>query len=375
MLALGCAAPNRTRGTAPAPSEIYTIGEARYAEGKYEEAVMLWRHALLELPQTPGYDDLRHKLVLRMAYGKLMAWSQSGNEAHLDGAKQMLARYVAKHEELHGEGAKAERQRGEVYELLYEVESRMPEAVAEQEAEPEIAEAELDDAEPDEPVEAADPEPRSKTWGPNGQVRRIVVRGERPSVDDPATRARLRSDFANAFDGYVLAAPEVVEYHGPRTLVRAGLVKEIETGDGTKRRDGRALGRAVVTEARPAVRECFAAAYARNPGSIAALTVELSVDEGTVTSAKVVDGAFVDPLGELCMVEAFERTTITEPGAATVEVPLTVWMQGAVLFYELAGRSFPEEAMRLPDEGLTPPPDPAAEVDPRESPERGHVVY
>jgi len=173
----------------------------------------------------------------------------------------------------------------------------------------------------------------------------------------------------------VLAAPEVVEFHGPRTLVRAGLVKEIEARDGTTRRGGRALGRSVIAEARPAVRECFAAAYARNPGAIAALTVELDVDQGAVTQAKVVDGSFVDPLGELCMLEAFESTTVAEEGNATVSIPMTVWMQGAVLFYELAGRSFPAEAMRLPDEGLTPPPDPALEVDPRDSPERGHVVY
>jgi hypothetical protein len=75
---------------APSPARIYTLGEERFAVGRYDDAVALWRHAILELPPTEANDELRHQLVLRLAYGQLMAWARSRDPAYVEDAKLML---------------------------------------------------------------------------------------------------------------------------------------------------------------------------------------------------------------------------------------------------------------------------------------------
>ena len=91
--------PDRT----PSAARIYTIGEEQFAAGHYHEAVELWRHAVLALPTTADFDDLRHQLILRLAYGQLMAWSASGNPGYLEDAQQMLERYAQRHGAIFGE--------------------------------------------------------------------------------------------------------------------------------------------------------------------------------------------------------------------------------------------------------------------------------
>lgn len=63
------------------------MGEEQFAAGHYHEAVELWRHAVLALPAEPDFDDLRHQLVLRLAYGQLMAWRHSDNPGCLEDAQ------------------------------------------------------------------------------------------------------------------------------------------------------------------------------------------------------------------------------------------------------------------------------------------------
>lgn len=398
----------RVRG--PSASEIYRVGEARYAAGAYDEAVRLWRHALLELPQTRGYDDLRHKLVLRMAYGQLMAWSTSGHPGHLTDAKQMLDRYVARHEGLHGDGTRARRERGEVYELLYQVESRLP---GEGEGATEENEAATDgareggagdvlapatirdapDAAPDDaPVDdealivsadEIDPQGDARDGRDrerhrrDGRLREITVKRDRPSVDDPEMRAKLRDEFSNPFNGYVLTAPGVVEWFSARALVRSGLGRPASDDAGAaQRRQARRLARAVIDTARPELKACFEAAHSRRPGTVSMPTVQLSVDDGgAITDAFVTTGDVVDALGELCVVEALEGTTLDADDAesATIVVPLTLFVEGAVLICESRIRSWPARGIVLP--GDCPVDDPAAPSTASDSPDRQQDFY
>ncbi|MEM6990381.1 MAG: hypothetical protein AAF721_07790 [Myxococcota bacterium] len=381
-LVSGCAGVRTTRAerAKATPAEIYRVGEARFAAGAYDEAVQLWRHAVLELPQTSDFDDLRHKLVLRMAYGQLMAWSKSGDDTKLLAAKQMLDRYLVQHETMHAEGDQvvAKRERGEVYELLYQVESRLPEPAPEPEPEP------VDPTQRDlapEPEPEPEPEETGETfngYGDRGRVRKILVRRDRPSVDDPATRAMLRSNFADPFQRGSVSRAEVAIYHGPRAMVRTGLMRPAaDKADVARRRQARKLGNSVLEAAKPGIRECYEAANARNPGVISNPTVEFTVDEGgVVTEAKVVDGTIADALGELCVLEHLEQTTIDQAvaSAETIVVPLTMWVHGTVYIYEHGHRTFQDGFVDLPFNGLKPYRDPAAPPRPDESPDTAHDV-
>ena len=212
---VGCAGradsePMRPDRPELSPGQIYALGEARYSDGHLGEAVELWKHSLVALPPNEHNDALRHKLVLRIAHGQLMKWSVSNETEPLREAQAMLYRYLDKHQALFGDDERANKERGDVYEILYEVEARLPggdefeSAHAEETSgeTPELEDTELES----EQTEVATAEayvPSSK-----GEVRKIRVKTNRPSVDDPEMRAKLRSEFANAENGYVLAAPE-----------------------------------------------------------------------------------------------------------------------------------------------------------------------
>ena len=177
-LAVGCSGATATSTEAPhdraerdAPdrhtpdaSRIYTVGEAHYARGEYSQAVELWRQAIVKLPPTADADELRHALILRRAYGQLMAWRYQGDEAHLHDAQQMLERYLVRHEELLGNTEDALAQRGEVYELLFEVERALEPPAPE----PEMSAYETSELRVDDPNE----EPEAES---DADIQRTVV--------------------------------------------------------------------------------------------------------------------------------------------------------------------------------------------------------
>jgi len=365
----GCAGRSGARQAreAPSPARIYTVGEERYAAGRYEEAVELWRHAILELPPTAANDELRHQLILRLAYGQLMAWSQTGNAAHLDDAKQMLERYLERHEHLFGENERALAERGQVYELLFEVERQLepPPDEAAEESEEVIAEAAASedagtseargDASRELPVVAAargdaDREladavaeanaAEKARYADDGERRLIVV----PRDRDTASPDQLRSAFTNPDAGLLLTAPGYALIHGPRPLLRAGIARPAEDDVPLESRvHARRLGATLVEQARPALAECYDAAFARDPVDVARSTVEVAVDEhGRVHEAAIVEGGLVDLLGDLCLVQQLERTQLAEsPGPGRIRVPLTFFYQGPVLINEGTGETMP----------------------------------
>lgn len=377
-LLAGCASP-RTAERSSSPTEesrarpdaarIYTVGEERFAAGHYPEAVELWRHAILELPQTPGSDDLRHQLMLRLAYGQLMAWDQTRNVAYLEDAQQMLERYLARHEQLLGETEHAVAQRGEVYELLHQVEVALdPGSAVVVDDEPSDAADVLEDEgrEADastisakllaKPVSASRTELGSgdEAYVEDGEFhRRVVVRSARPS-EDPATRARLDSDFANSEVGLLLTKGGFELIHGPRPLLRAsGWARPADDTPTTlaSRQRARMLGWSLLRAARPGLASCYDAAFARSPVAVERNIVELTVDaQGRVRDAQLVEGGLVDLLGELCLIEELESMQLAQPPeiaeSARIQLPLTFFYQGPVVINESTGETMP---IRLAD--------------------------
>ncbi|MEM7160064.1 MAG: hypothetical protein AAF799_44920 [Myxococcota bacterium] len=376
----GCAGGSRTARAPSKPSagEIYGHGEARYAAGAYDEAVQLWRHAVLELPQTAAYDELRHKLVCRMAYGQLMSWNASRDPGYLTDAKVMLDRYLERHESLHGDSESATKQRGDIYELLYQVESRLPaqsEAVgAGAEAEGEevaFAEAATSSESFDETAPRAAPED-AESWSDDedsDEVRTIVVRRQ-PSVDDPEIRRRLNHPLYNPFNLNGLGAPEMVVYHGPRAMVRRGLARA--NGDVSARREGRRAASFAMDAARPEIAECFAAAHARQPGAVSRTMLSFSVEpDGSISEAMIADGQVVDTLGDLCVIEALENATVRSEVVAArreVAIPITMWMTGTMLMDEWGGGVQPAGHWSMPFNGPLPYKNPSLPAGPEDAP-------
>ena len=357
MLALsGCAGkadsePMRPDRPELTPGQIYALGEARYNEGYFGEAVELWKHSLLGLEPNAHNDGLRHALVLRIAHGELMKWSVSHETEPLRDAQAMLYRYADKHQALFGDGDDAQDERADVYEILYEVETRLPggeEFEAAQADASEIVEDETEsEAEADSEVATADAYVPSST----GEVRKIRVKTDRPSVDDPEMRAKLASEFANAENGYVLAAPELAVLHDTRVLVRGGPARVVESTGGSRRKARRA-GRSVVDAARPDLEKCFTSALTRFPEPHAAGVVQLSIGEhGEVSDARFVDGGLIDFLGDVCVMTELESVTVSDArahAAMTITVPLTFLVEEETVMFEGTGRSRERSAPPLP---------------------------
>lgn len=337
-LVLPACASNRTKVEVDVPLEesisstakgLYNKGEEEFAQGRYGNAVLLWRHALLQLDESKAMDEVRHKLILRMAHGQLAAFEQTRDRTHLTNAARMLNRYAAKHETLFGDGEDAREDRGQVYEMLYEVESRLeqPEVVVLSQAEPE-------------PTEQGSPEPISEAGDDHAgeevgdDVRREVVVNtrNRTSIEDPVVRQRLATSFSTGWAGPVLTAAEPVMWNGPRPLVRlSSAPKVLDVSEQT--RDDRRAAWDVVRAARPHLEQCYGAAFARMPVLVTEATVTAVVEpDGNVSKVRIQDGGLIDAVGDACLIEIVDSVQVVpgeSQGRMTVQLPLKFFYQGA----------------------------------------------
>jgi hypothetical protein len=359
------------------------MGEQSFANGRFDEAIQLWRHALLQLPETPAADELRHKLILRIGYGQIVAHAASGDRTHLVNAQQMLLRYAAKHEQLLGDRAGAERERGDVFELLYQVERRLEPETDDtpDEAEPvargRTTEVRVDTKAPAVawPRDRDDEQPLARPVEPDARPRRVVqapvdthegesLTGEikrdvsvrtgrwlNTDVNDPEIRRRLSGLEFESTASAVLTAPRAQKIHGPRPLLRqigpAGLVGP--QGDKRLRQLARTAGRALFTTARPELRTCYGAAVARRPIMLADSTVEVSIHpDGTVTKARIVEGGLVDGLGDVCMIERMEAARLSRdvPGLSLrVRIAMRFFYEDAKYIHGGTGDTGPIETL------------------------------
>jgi hypothetical protein len=268
----------------------------------------------------------------------------------------MLERYIVTHEGLFGDKGDAKAERGEVYEILYEVESRIenppvggtPVPASEATL---VAGADLPGAasvpEVAEPVAApAEPKPAKKRRrsgkkeDAEGSERVVIVQTkERPSVDDPAMKKRLAAWGPE--DGLVLTAPGVQPWLPARAYVRIdGFAQRVDGGTGG---GAHAVAAAVIRAVRPALRACYDGAFARAPADFALAKFEFAVDaDGTVSTPRLTGGMVGDPLGDACVLERLGAGKVEEEGAIEpmrVAVRLVFFYDGPVMFNEGNGRS------------------------------------
>lgn len=370
--ASGCATARGTdqgERVAGSAARIYWVGEEQFKAGEYAQAVGLWRHALLQLPETADADDLRHKLILRIAYGQLVAHHHSGDRAQLQAAHVTLNRYLARHEALFGETPKAKEQREQVYALLVEVEALLdPQPSGEAEGPPTDG-VQPDSAPAPDSLSAADttpgrdapapialeqpPAPRSETpirdpraeptQDPHtGEVlhpqntRKVTVdtRGL-ATLDDPDVQFGLRTPWGDPFYGFALGQPQLAMVHGPRPLVRAyALPKIVKDRATTQERSlARRVGFDIIRTARQGLRDCYGEAFTRNPSLVTRGTFEVSVDEtGKIHRVRLTDGGVVDGVGDVCAIETLEATRL-EGAIADATESLQVRLK-LVFFYE-----------------------------------------
>ncbi|HWB75436.1 MAG TPA: hypothetical protein VG755_10775 [Nannocystaceae bacterium] len=318
--------PARARSDVDEARRLYSIGEAELKKGHAPQAVSLWRRAIVLLPTIAEYDRLRHKLVLRLGHGMLLASEQTGEPRFaIDGAR-LLDRYLVQHEQLFGYGPDAERERGEVYELLYELDSKSEEA----------------------PAPPVEPEPPARVdeGAPDGMERQVVVPSKRKlgrtSVDDPQTVEKLKSDFTTPWAGLVLTRPDVEIVHAARGLVRVtGLTQAIGVRvDGGEKRALHELARVAVRSVRPELQRCFEAAFARTPTAFVQTHAELAIEpDGSVSSAEIVGAAIIDAAGTRCAAKRLADVQVDEGPAERVRlrVPLLFFWQDARYADEASG--------------------------------------
>lgn len=344
------ACAQQAAGSDPTPTarRLYTAGEQRLAEGRPEEAIRLWRGAITQLPATEEYDDLRHKLVLRLAYGHLLAYQDTGRLAYLFDAKTMLDLYVLRHEALFGDGPAARAARGWVYEVLFEIESRIetpPLDVAAASAEPF--------------VDAADATQETDVQEVTQGDHRVVVVRRRglADIDDPALRRALVEWNPRPDAPSVLTRPGQEPWVPARAYVRLDGTPTVDDGAATPV-VARTLAGAMLTAARPALRQCYEDAFARRPAAHVTVGLRFSITAaGVVADPTIVRGSLGDPAGDACMLEHLRGARL-EGDAPPEEVRLDI----DLMFFYAASVQINESTGRAPTVLDPPPEDPAAEA-------------
>jgi hypothetical protein len=336
ILAVLAVAPSKpARSDLGEAKRLYTLGERNMTEGRAPEAVSLWRHAILLVPATADYDQLRHDLVMRLGYGLLAAHHATKDRRYLVEAQRMLLRYVERHEKLVGDhhGAKAERD--EAYEQLYEIESRLAEASE--------AESASEPLPPTDPL----PETRPRTakrdsggTGPStitegGEVHVHTDKRETPKIEDPKIRRKLASRETDPETGLWLTRTNLglEAITGPRPYVRVygaarPLVGRFRPRDQPARQ---ALVVGTIRSVRDALLTCYASAYARDPDKNVVLTeLELSIaKDGTVRHARITGDAVVDDRGSRCVARHLgnARAPSLPDRAHRIRVPVVFFWQ------------------------------------------------
>lgn len=347
---LGCA--HATTGADPAgdgvgssrisAARMYETAESMVEAGYYADAVRLMRHSVLSLPRKPETDELRHALVMRMAYVQLLAANAGRDSAYARDAAQMLLTYGERHAELfEGERAK---EREAIYELLYQAET-FAETLEGQDPQTAASEAAALSEVTAHRSRVLDNELNLHEGEELGAAVTRDVRVRRAwfyDPDDPKVRENLEGWFSDA-GGYThMTTPGTAVLSGPRPMVRrTGSLEPIalQGVPAPKRRALRTIARSVLRESREGLRDCYREAAARGGELQTDATLELTVTTvGSVSDVTVVSGDVVDGLGDACVIEHLDRTSLSSDDVPVVAIrmrmPLLFFYDGPDTIYE-----------------------------------------
>lgn len=345
LLVTACAAPVASSTHAPSPAasaevvtdasrRIYWLAEEQFDRGRYALAVDLWRHALLQLPKTEEADAVRHALILRMGYGRLAQAVTTKTSAPAHDGIRMLERYLEWHEALFGDTERAREQRGEVYELLFELEEPFENSVAE--------DAESIDVVASVPSPESEPGPEaSVTYEETGDgdaefVRYVDVR--RRTADPRVVREHLESDFSNADVGLVFGAYGLAPLNGPRPLLRVRTARWVDGS--TRTTTARSTVRALADQVREPLLTCYLEAVARE-GNIPT-SVSLRLEESSnQLRATIEGGGLLDAWGDVCLADVLATAEV--PTGVAVDTELVFFVQGERFMKEWDGASVRDE--------------------------------
>lgn len=356
--------------SAAASRDLYKQGEARFFAGEAREAVTLWRAALLQLPEGPEADRLRHKVILRMGHALLVAYERGDVEALLL-ARQVLGRYVVWHD-LHRRGLPgAADERADAASLLSAAEATI--------AHLELLAGIRREPAPEEPAPLADAVASETT---SGALHHADAGSPPEHVDPRAADAPLEVEVAVAADDEELSDAEagrptlvldgtphhreiVVKPYGsdffalpgvkrffmpgmvgaplftpprpfldkPRVLVRAGLTSvqgEVARDD---RRPAKARARAAVVAARGRLARCYMEAVGRGLDADIRLVVDLEVAADgalAVTSLHLTTDEVFDHRSQKCVRDALQAATPSAPPPpkdVKVQLPIALFVQ------------------------------------------------
>ncbi len=325
----------RAVSSKPSAARMYQTAEAMAADGHYADAVRLARHSILSLPRTADNDELRHALILRMAYLQLLTAQVEQDAAYAQDAATMLLAYGQRHEALFSPDRGEERDA--IYELLYEAETL---AERLQQPAPASASAPVAAVVPevvDTPPDAHAGEELEAKMEREVHVRRAWFYDE----DDPMVRSRLESSFSGAMGYDFLTTPGVAVLSGPRPMVRRGRPVEsvpLQGGRSPSRRGLQTLSRAVLSSSRPALRNCFREAASRAGVLQAEATVEVSITPvGETHNVAVVEGELIDAIGDVCVIEELDRVMLAVGApseSVRIRLPLRFFYDGPDLMSE-----------------------------------------
>lgn len=314
-----------------ASRRMYWLAEDQFAQGNYLGAIQLWRHALLQLPKTASADPVRHALVLRMAYGWLAAAETSGEVAPAVDGVTMLERYLERHEALFGDDGQARAERGQVYELLFELEERVP-SQEEEESDTAAGEEAAPVVEVATAPESTD-DPASPDVGRDEDVefvRHVDVR--RRKADPQVVRDRLESDFSDADAGLTFGSYGLALMQGPRPLLRVRAAHW--DGERGERPRARGVARALAEQAREELLSCYLHAIGRNGNEPAMVGLRLE-DKGDHLSVVITSGSLLDGWGDVCVAESLAKLDV--PEALALDTEFLFFVQGAQYAAEWSG--------------------------------------
>ncbi|MEZ4448751.1 MAG: hypothetical protein R3B09_04660 [Nannocystaceae bacterium] len=381
VLGTGCASGHGGSSEAPGAGskarsrELYAEGEARFSAGAPREAVALWRAALLELPEGPDFDRLRHKVILRMSHALLVAYERGDVDALLL-AHQILERYVAWHKGRRSGAPGAEAEQKEARSLLVVAEDTIRHLESQAEASGEVAVA---SSVPDAPassrwIEVDAPGERVALADAGSVVEVVDPRAASAPIeveaagDDAATEAsddEVASRPTLVLDGTphrreIVVKPYGSDFHklpgvqrffkpglvgaslfsgsprwffdGPRVLVRAGLTSVRGELAYEERRPAKTRARAAVASVRGRLARCYLEAVGRGLDEDIRLIVDLEVAaDGALTVTSVQHNAQVfDHRSQRCVRDALQAAAPSAPPPRVdvkVVLPIAIFVQ------------------------------------------------
>ncbi|HVI01298.1 MAG TPA: hypothetical protein VM869_21420 [Enhygromyxa sp.] len=324
LVACGCRAaqpptPPEPSDAASEPADVsqhrelamrYAMALALFDRGDYESAAALFTQVLLELPQDPSGDVLRHALIQHVAWSLLGSFDVGGDAAALERGEALLERYLERHESLfpHADG-----ERVVIYELLAEYQLRR-----DGQPPPDANERLVELVEHTQANFRSTIKARSRAID-DSDVRVIEV--------DKVPRGRLDDPKVAWFFTGGLLGPSLYDKPGKplnptRVLVRGVVSKARPPSE-------RARTYELLRAARPAAERCYEDALGRGADIVERVRLDLTWDATGLADIDVVGASDLDQPATTCVRTALrtaERSLAHTPRRARAQLDLTFFV-------------------------------------------------